>query len=250
MIAQIKTDFPTLDIDDYRITGYQVVGQKEDGKYKIDITLEKNGGEKIITVEANIDTGNPDSTMADIIDFVNAVNDYIADLNDISIVSSLNNVKTEIMNALINSINGHWHLANWAEQPNKILQPVLFLRDSKGYRRLSKIRSYTPNVEAGNLTLVPTSYTCEVLAPAYKKFVAVVNASRGGVSAKSGDAECLAEVERLNSQPGMKKVFFGGFNDDCQIDFPAKAGYDYEIIYQAVDYSGKVASNRYYVSVR
>jgi TolA-binding protein len=249
-ISKIQFDFPELDIDDYRIVSYEIVGQKEDGTYKINVTVEKNGGQQTFVIEMNVNTGNPDAVMADAINLVDNVNDYINELNNISIVNSLHSVTSEIMSALIRSVNNHWHLANWADQPNKILQPVLFLLDNKGYRRLSKIRKYTPNVEAGNLVLVPSSYTCEVLAPAYKKFVAVVNASKGGVSAKGGDAECLAEMERINSQPGMKTVFFGGFNEDCQIPFPATAGYDYEIIYQAVDYSGKVASNRYYVSVR
>jgi predicted nucleic acid-binding Zn-ribbon protein len=129
--------------------------------------------------------------------------------------------------------------------PNKYMQPVLLVQTDKGFARLTEIPKYPSRVEAGNITFVPTTYNAEILTPAYKKFVAVTNVLKDGKSAKDGDQTCKSVLKAANNPDnGMFKVIDGGFGGT--VSFAAQKGYVYEIIYSAVDYSGKVSTRKYY----
>ena len=98
-----------------------------------------------------------------------------------------------------------------------------------------------------NFLIVPTTYTAELLSPAYKKFVAVTNVFKDGVSAQDGDADCKSVLDKANAQSRINEVIEGGFDEF--IRFEGQNGYVYEFLYTAVDYSGKVFANKYYVKV-
>ena len=77
---------------------------------------------------------------------------------------------------------------------------------------------------------VASSYTGEILAPAYKKYVHVTKAPEG------------AHVTGVN----LNKVINGNLH---KIGFEADKEGTYEITYEAVDYSGVKVAKTFYVKV-
>lgn len=105
---------------------------------------------------------------------------------------------------------------------DQMLQPVLLAIDKDGnVNRISGIKSY-PFEVSGEITLKPTTYTAELFAPAYVKFV----------GCKDIDADGFNELNFSNS-----KV----------LKFTPEKGKLYEIVYEAADYSGNIKSHTYYI---
>ena len=119
-------------------------------------------------------------------------------------------------------------------------------RANGSFARLSESAKYPAHVNATRLSLLPTSYNAEIIAPAFKKFIAVTNVSKDGVSAKGGDMDCKSVLDEANNQQSINEVIDGGYNGF--IGFTGKAGYTYEILYTAVDYTGKVVVKKFYVT--
>ena len=70
---------------------------------------------------------------------------------------------------------------------------------------------------------MPTTYTYELLAPAYKKFITVTNHKMSGTN--------------------LNKVINGDVRNVTITGL--KSGETYNILYEAVDYNGKVAARQY-----
>ena len=87
---------------------------------------------------------------------------------------------------------------------------------------------------SGHIQLFITSYTAELLAPAYKKYIAVV-------AGPGSDA-----VNTANSGDGFNTILEG---NTLTVDFNAPATGDYTIYYSAIDYHGHVTAQRFYVRV-
>ena len=108
---------------------------------------------------------------------------------------------------------------NNAEQ---ILQPVLLAIDKEGnVSRVSGNPTAASEFE-GEITLEPTSYSAEVFAPCYAKYV------------------------------GCKDITEDGFNEilyafDKKLKFTPKAGTTYEIVYEAMDFFGHTFKHTYYI---
>ena len=130
--------------------------------------------------------------------------------------------------------------------PNKFMQPLMLIKANGSFARLSESAKYPAHVNATRLSLLPTSYNAEIIAPAFKKFIAVTNVSKDGVSAKGGDMDCKSVLDEANNQQSINEVIDGGYNGF--IGFTGKAGYTYEILYTAVDYTGKVVVKKFYVT--
>lgn len=140
-------------------------------------------------------------------------------------------------------------LVNVVNSANKALQPVLVVRTVGGVSFLSQT-VYNPTVmSSGNVRFYPTSYTAEIVAPAYKKLVGVTNvySMDRKKSAQGGDASCLSALRTANSKAGICEILDG---DTLSVGFSAERGYIYEIVYTAVDYSGMVAAKKFYVTVK
>ena len=104
----------------------------------------------------------------------------------------------------------------------------------------------------GDYTVYPTTYNAELLAPAFKKYIAVTNVYKTDdptVSAKSGDATAKSVMNLTNSNSdGFIKVLEGNV---ASVTFhPQNIGYTYEIVYSALDYHGKISTRRFYVTVK
>lgn len=150
-----------------------------------------------------------------------------------------------------NSIAGR--LNNFLKNPNYYMQPAAFYEGSSARDFLLSTNPANPTVlvnEGGDgFMIYATSFNAEVIAPAYKKVVAVTDVIDNATGKRVADAQsqCVAinrGSEFLASvQPGNLKRFAIPTSG-------MKAGYTYEILYTAVDYTGVTATARYYVTVR
>lgn len=139
---------------------------------------------------------------------------------------------------------------------NQYLQPALIYQTKSGaWVNASNVWvAPTPVPANGVFMIEPTSFTAELIAPAYKKYVAVTNvydASDLSKNAQAGDAACKGYLQTAN---GLKSYgtglasfdsVFSGVKD-VLFQMTAPAGYIYEVTYAAVDYSGKTVCNKYY----
>ena len=113
---------------------------------------------------------------------------------------------------------------------NKLLQPTILYKDQNGNpNTLSTIggRLGTRFVGTGATTLYPTSWTAELLAPAYKKSIsvkAVKDENKGG-----------ATVTLTDGKTSAAEPFDGSIN---KVIFNATKTGEYIIVYKAIDYSG------------
>lgn len=134
------------------------------------------------------------------------------------------------------------------------LQPVVFVKADDAFTRLSGSEVLPTKVNRANFSLVTTSYTAEILAPAYRKFAMVTNVwnSDRTKSAKEGDATLKAAQNAANTpQTGSCtfKQLLDGDTNIIHFNGEAGKGYIYEILYEAMDYEGNIVAQKYYVQV-
>lgn len=118
---------------------------------------------------------------------------------------------------------------------NKLLQPTILYVDQNGNpNTLSTIggRLGTRFVGTGATTLYATSWTAELLAPAYKKSISVL---------EKGATVTLADGTTSAAEP-----FDGSIN---KVIFNATKAGKYTIVYKAIDYSGVEVEKTFNVNV-
>lgn len=152
--------------------------------------------------------------------------------NDINkVVNKWDNLIAKV-NPLLNKIGSKFGSAN------QLLQPTILYKDQNGNpNTLSTLhgRLGTRFVGTGETTLYPTSWTAELLAPAYAKKVYVEGNPEGAKIIVNG------VVQTKDTQ------FDGAINS---VTFKATAAGPYTIHYDAVDYSGEVEEKTYSVVVK
>ena len=124
--------------------------------------------------------------------------------------------------------------------PNKLL-PTMLVNTTDGFSMLSSIKGAPSVLSAGSATLIPTSYTAEVLIPAAKKYIVVTDAYKTGSNTTD-----QAAINAANS--GDLNVVLEG--QTRAVAFNGQSGYTYEITYSAMDFFGYVANTKYYVSIQ
>lgn len=190
-----------------------------------------------------------------IIDMVNSYLDKLEDLTKLTdkiaeIGSKVDDVNNNLKNKIINFLDKvEGKLLTAVNSINKAVQPVMLVKTAGSFQMLSQT-VYSPTVmTAANVQFIPTSYTAELVAPAYKKLVGVTNvySMNRSKSAQNGDASCLSALKEANAKAGVAEIL----NGDTQIvNFSAKKGYIYEVTYTSVDFSGFVVAKKYYVTVK
>lgn len=106
----------------------------------------------------------------------------------------------------------------------RILEPIMLYGDNSGVSRLTT----GATIKAGaQVTLIPTTVSYEVIAPVYKKYVAII-----GKDGKVRDA-----VIKTNGELDFKR-----FNVTIQEG-------DQAIVYSALDFSGKQIAKKYAINV-
>lgn len=175
-----------------------------------------------------------DSTIADV----------VAELNK-QLNTKLQPVKDAIQNAAnkwdsaIQPVNTLLHKINAKiGNVNELLQPTLLYKNSNTYdwNTLSTLKGKlgTRMTGTGSTVLVATSWTGELLAPAYKKSVYVKDTPTN-----------VANVTLMDGT-SAKTPFSGSVQ---KVLFTAKAKGPYTIVYEAVDYSGISVTKEYHITV-
>ena len=167
-----------------------------------------------------------DSTIADLL--ASANKQIAGKLQPIKNVLSNVNAKWENVIAKVNPLLSK--VASKIGSANKLLQPTILYVDQNGNpNTLSTIggRLGTRFVGTGATTLYATSWTAELLAPAYKKSISV--------EAVKDENKDGAEVTLTDGTTSAAKPFNGSIN---KVIFNAKTSGEYIIHYKAIDYSG------------
>ena len=165
----------------------------------------------------------------------NTIDELIGSINE-QIGTKLQPVKDAITNAAdkwdnaITPVNNLLHKINaHISDVNQLLQPTMLYKSTKtnSWNTLSTLKGKlgTRMTGTGSTVLVATSWTGELLAPAYKKSVSV-KGNPAGVKVTLMDGTTPAKKFAGSTQ----KVLFTAT--------PAAKGKSYTIVYEAVDYSG------------
>lgn len=276
MFNKIEDAIPTIDVDDLNIHieiedfVFDPV-ELEDGSVvvNVDILDEETGKHYKQTIDitdkveeaVNEALGSAAGDVSAYIkDVVNQLNEQVAQINDIidqlrdinEIGNKLDEIEDKIYDYLSKGENLLLKLVNNA---NELLQPMMLAKTADSYVVLSRSASAPTKFRAASMTtdgliLRPTTYSAEVLAPAFKKFVGVANVYKNGKSAQGGDPECLAALKAANSSSeGFCTVQEGDWNK-AQFKVSSQyKGYVFEIVYTAADYSGKIVVKRFYIEL-
>ena len=155
------------------------------------------------------------------------------------------------LNNWTSRLNGYMErFEDVANNVNALLQvTMLYKGKDDQFHQLSNSKEY-PTVFAGEglANVFATSYTGEIIAPAFKKFIGVTNVFKDGDSAQNGCADCKAALDAVNDGEYFNEVFPGSRYGVAIENM--KKGYTYEIFYSALDYSGKISARKFYVTVK
>ena len=180
----------------------------------------------------------------------NTIDELIGSIND-QIGTQLQPVKDAITNAAtkwdnaITPVNNLLHKINaHISDVNQLLQPTMLYKSSKtgDWNTLSTLKGKlgTRMTGTGSTVLVATSWTGELLAPAYKKSVKVVDNKGKDIDPK------VANVTLMDGKTSAKTPFDGSTQ---KVLFTTTATGNYTIVYEAVDYSGVSAKKEYHITV-
>ena len=190
---------------------------------------------------------------------IGGVNNMLDDLNNIvddvnDMITKINSYQAKIDTKIDNFMDKvasylkkfNEKIVNFVNSTNSRLQPTLIASDGTGTKMLSMAKNYPTKFKAGTISLVPTTWTLELAVPLAKKHVAVVNVFKGNKSAQGGDTDCKDELSRANTGDNMNTVFSGNVR---RAYVNLKSGYTYEIAYSALDFHGKIATRKYFVTI-
>ena len=198
------------------------------------------GAIDISAIEVKYDTKektyNAVVTILELQRIVNQINDQVSGMmgNVTDILDKVENGFDKINNSVIARLNNVIAKVNKiTENPNNLLQPVMIYRDAaNGTGRLSEssiapTRLKLGGASNGSIAMYPTSYTAELLAPAYKKYVQVTPLDGGTASFSKRMLDAGHESTILTATAGK-----------------------YEIVYSAIDFYGKIVAKKYYIEVK
>lgn len=151
-----------------------------------------------------------------------------------NLANKVNKFESTIDGNFINRVNNYIHKCNyWLDNANKFLQPAMFATDGNNWVKLPTIASGATYVkmtnDKANVLLLPTSYTLEYIAPAYKKYITVKDPSGATVTGEN-----------------IGKVISGNIH---KAGFTATKEGVYTITYDAVDYTGGDVSKTFFIKV-
>ena len=253
----------TLSADKQKVNVYTVVAlmdvtAKQDPTTKSVWFYDKNGvkidGSEIKNAEvSSVTTTTLNVTTATGATEAHIQNVYKITTTDSTIADVVSELNSQIAGKLqpiknnINKVGNKWEnviakvnpllskVASKIGSANKLLQPTILYVDQNGNpNTLSTIggRLGTRFVgKGGEITLYATSWTAELLAPAYKKSISVLEK---GATVTLADGKSAAEP------------FDGSIN---KVTFKAEKTGEYTIVYKAIDYSGVEVEKTFKVNV-
>ncbi len=151
---------------------------------------------------------------------------------------------------LYNKVAGK--INNFLADPNHYLQVAMFYNQANSQVGILSNTVKDPTIFTngnGWIALYASSYTGEIVAPAYKKYVAISNVY--DAKTKKSLNPSAADLQALNA----KGKFLNEVKDGNTIRFgisasSLEAGKIYEIVYQGVDYSGRTSTQKFYIQVK
>ena len=152
-----------------------------------------------------------------------------------NLANKVNKFESAIDGNFINRVNNFIHKCNYyLDNANKFLQPTMFATDGNNWVKLPTIANGATYVKMtngkANVLLLPTSYTLEYIAPAYKKYITVTDPSGATVTGEN-----------------IGKVISGNIH---KAGFTATKEGVYTITYDAVDYTGgKANTQKFFIKV-
>ena len=180
----------------------------------VDVTdLTDDANTMATTLNKNLDVLN--GGLDDVQNLINDVKSYAN--RAYKFEDRITDVLQRYLNRVINSVadNGLY----------KVLQPIMLYQGANGINRFATGATVAANSE---IDLIPTTITNELLAPVYKKFVAVVDK----------DGKSTSEIKTKGDEDFQKfTVKFG------------EAG-SYTVVYAALDFYGNQIVKRYNVTVK
>ena len=236
-IGKIKLNLGLKHIDKIREVG-QLTRNGQDYYVNVKITVDGHDYTDNVKINDQIDS------------LLKIVNDTLTKANNNAVekfnssIDAINKLVTELQNgyevdlssskaSMISKIDSYLDRLNdrftyWFNRSVAAsLQPCMLFEGADGqvHRLLSGVTGTT--VKGSSIRLVPTTYTYELLAPAYKKFITVTNANLSGTNLGKVISGDTREVTITGLQPGKT----------------------YNILYEAVDYNGKVSARQYKINV-
>jgi len=180
----------------------------------VDVTdLTDDANKMVNTLNKDLDVLN--GGLDDVQNLINDVKSYAN--RAYKFEDRVTDVLQRYLNRVINSVadNGLY----------KVLQPIMLYQGANGINRFATGATVAANSE---IDLIPTTVTNELLAPVYKKFVAVVDK----------DGKSTSEIKTKGDEDFQKfTVKFG------------EAG-SYTVVYAALDFYGNQIVKRYNVTVK
>ena len=271
-VAKLKYDANqtvTISVDQTVSTKVNIEKWVYFGDYKLDsegnpvYVGEGNGDAKTFRILITRDLsdaaeslwGTAQGSLGSVNEMLEQVEKVLEDVNDM--LDDINKYNTAINNKIDHYIdkvkdylqNVNDKLANIINSVNSRLQPVMFASDDSGIKNLSQTKNYPTKFAGTTLTLTPTTWTMELAVPVCRKHVAVTNVFKGDKSAQGGDAACLTALKAANAAGKNINERLDGQTHDLSLA-GLKAGYVYELAYSALDYHGKIATRKFYLTVQ
>ena len=206
------SDSPIYDYEDYRDAN----GNGTVYEFRC-VYMDADMREAISSLINGKINGTLESTDKAIQDVVDQVKNVIKKANDgLDKVESLENSVTDYLESFIN------RTANFVST-GRFLEPILLVNTSKGIARA------TGTYEAGKYIFVPTTMSYELIAPAFKKYIAVLDK----------DGKVIA---------GSQKILTKGDKDfsSVEINLTKDAA---KVVYAAMDFRGYQVAKVYNVTV-
>jgi hypothetical protein len=223
----------TKDGENYKLTA-NVTGKKSDGKTATADGYLKLTASQLTDLLSTVNSEAASNLEAAIEAYNNNygdVNNMLADLNTaLGYSTAVDDAKKEALEKIdsyLDNLNSRY--AYWFNRVKKAaLHPcMLFVgTNAQGVAGVHRLTAAGATVTGSSIKLVPTSYTYSLLAPAYKKFVKVYS----------------------GSDVRFAKVISG---DTYEVNVEGlKSGETYTVVYEAVDYTGKVMARKYTLNVK
>lgn len=223
----------------------EIEKQINDANAEITEEIEEQLEGQIASIENEINSylstmiGDINSQLGDVNDLVNQFNGIEGKVNSAidkvnSFVSRVNNLTSKI-NTRLDNLNAYLQVT------------MLYETEDGDFAMLSNTGAGASQITAGkDAVLYPTSYTADIIVPAYKKYVAFTKVN--GAS----DSEQAALLSQLNTGDYLNTVLEGN-TKAIKINVPADAkfkGKTLELTYSALDYSGYSSTRKFYIYVK
>ena len=189
-----------------------------DGTYSIAGLIDLSS-----TIDPIINAVEAGVNVAQINNMINEVNKLMADVKSyadrsISFEKRVSNFLEKELNRVISKVA--------TDGFTRVLEPIILFQLNDNYA-VNRFFDGT-TLPAGKVDLIPTTMTYELLAPAYKKYVA---------------------VKKADGSFAFQKVLTKGDKDFNKVTVDLAAG-NYTVIYSALDFSGKQIAKKYDVVVK